>query len=220
MPTSRTRFDASSHGGTDETSTFVSELARVFREQVQRAVGMELDGTSTSLAVVDHYLGLARGEDRPEILSLLAAGAGAYFSQVVSSEIGAHVLDDRKDPRRIRVLLEPRCCHFSPVDLAYAAIVADDLSPDDPRHPPGRPLDLAFHLRTDADDGPSDAAWIEARLAELPPVPADTFHTLTCRFETLELICELLAARDAAAGRSPAPLAIEDYARMLAGDGR
>ncbi len=205
---------ASGRGG----STFVGELARVFREQVQRALGTALDGTTTSLAVVDHYLGLARDETRPEILGLVAAGAGAYFAELVASEIGAHVLDDRRDPRRIRVLLTHRCCHFSPVDLAYAAIVGEDLGPGDPRHPPGRTLDLAFHLREDAPDGePSDAAWVEARLAELAPVPEDEFHSLTCRFETLELICELLAARDAARGRTPAALSVEDYAALLSG---
>ncbi len=197
-------------------STFVAELAETFRRQLGRALGCRIEADATSLAFVDHYLALARDERRPEILTLLAAGAGAHFAQVVAEELGAHVLDDRKDPRRIRVLLVHRCCHFSPVDLAYAAIVGEALDPADERHPAGHALDLAFHLPRSDGDGPSEAAWVEARLAELPPVPQDEYFGLTCRLETLSLICQLLAARDQADGRAPRTYTVTDYAEFLA----
>jgi len=197
-------------------STFVSELAQTFRRQLGRALGCRIEADATSLAFVDHYLSLARDERRPEILTLLAAGAGAHFAQVVAKELGAHVLDDRKDPRRIRVLLVHRCCHFSPVDLAYAAILGEALTPAEERHPAGRALDLAFHLSQAAEDGVSEAAWVEARLAELPPVPQDEYFGLTCRIETLSLICQLLAARDRADGRPPRTYTVTDYAEILA----
>lgn len=199
----------------------VDELARLFRDQVGRALKVTLDGSETSLAFVDHHLAQARSEDRAAILGLLAAGAGAYYGELVREVFGATWIGDGRDPRRLRLLLEPTFLHFSPVDQAIEAIAGEALLPDDPRIPDGPPLDSAFHLRparsesygeTEEEDGP----WMEARLAELSPVPEDQFHSLTCRFETLKLMVEMLAAKHAHEGREPKPHALEDYVTILA----
>lgn len=196
----------------------VESLAGRFSEQVERALEVRLDGSITSLAFVDHYLSLARQEDREPIVSLLAAGAGAYFGELVRRELGGTWVGDGEDPRRLRLLIEPQFVYFSPVDQAYEAIAGEGLTGDDGRLAPGPAFDSAFGLeppRVDDDPGGGDAHWLSERLAELPPVPEDEFHSLTCRFETLQLMLELLAAKHAAEGVPPRRLGLPDYVEVL-----
>jgi hypothetical protein len=212
-----------------------------------------LEGSETSLAFVDHYLSLARDEDREPIVGLVAAGAGAYFGEVVRSELGATWIGDGIDPRRLRLLVRAQFIHFSPVDQAYEAIAGRALDEDDPRLPPaGVPFDPGFSLKraqgeasADPDDDAEptviattaegaaateaaaaeknerpeddDAGWLEQRLSELSPVPEDEFHSLTCRFETLKLMLELLAAKHASEGREPVEYGVEEYLVAFAG---
>lgn len=202
----------------------VESLADRFREQIERALKVRLDGSSTSLAFVDHYLSLAREEDREPIVSLLAAGAGAYFGELVRRELGGTWVGDGHDPRRLRLLVEPQFVHFSPVDQAYEAIAGHGLDADDPRVAPGPSFDSGFGLEPahpdDAgldDASGSDSEWLSERLASLPPVPEDEFHSLTCRFETLQLMLELLAAKHEEEGRPPRQLGLSDYVEVLTG---
>jgi hypothetical protein len=203
----------------------VQSLVRVFTEQLQRALSVRLDGSVETLAFVDHYLRKAEDEQREPILSLLAAGAGAYYGEMVREHIGATWVGDGKDPRRLRLLLEPQFMFFSPIDQAYEAITGTAIDPADPRVPGDPPFDPAFHLRApegDGDEGGApdadrldDAAWLGERLSELPPVPEDEFHSLTSRFETLKLMLELLAAKHAEEGRSPRRWGVSDYLEAL-----
>ncbi len=199
-------------------TTLVEALVRTFGEQVRRSLQAELDGSVTSLAFVDHYLTMARDEDREPIVSLVAAGAGAYFGELVCREIGGTWVGDGHDPRRLRLLLEPQFIHFSPVDQAYEAIAGTSLNVDDPRVAAGPAFDSMFGLQPPGpDDGPEqdDAQWLSERLAELPPMPEDQFHSLTCRFETLQLMLEMLATRHGAQGRPRLRLGLADYVDVL-----
>ncbi len=220
----------------------VSDLEQGFRDAVQRSLNFALDGSVTSLAIVDHYLEQARGETRAPILALLAAGAGAYFGELVRRELGGLWIGDGSDARHLRLLLTHEFAYFSPADLAFAAILGEDPDGDDPRTPAGVPIDTGFHLRTTTqpppnprraadpddpppdppedvaepallphDDGTDDATWISARLGELAPVPADQFYSLTTRYETLELILQMLASRRVAGGYDPYTYTVEDY---------
>lgn len=200
----------------------VESLADRFRDQIERALKVRLDDSITSLAFVDHYLALARDEDREPIVSLLAAGAGAYFGELVRRELGGTWVGDGRDPRRLRLLVEPQFVHFSPVDQAYEAIAGHGLDADDPRVAPGPSFDSGFGLEPHPLDGAheeasGDAQWLSERLAELPPVPEDQFHSLTCRFETLQLMLELLAAKHEDEGRPPRRLGLSDYVEVLTG---
>lgn len=237
-PGSAPRATASSNGESPskrpDATVLVAALDTTFREQVRRALDFSLDGSVESLAFVDHYLRLAQSEDREPIVSLIAAGAGAYFGNLIAQTMGATWVGDGKDPRRLRLLLAPQLVHFSPVDMSYEAIASRAMSADDPRIADGPAFDPGFHLRPprppadDLDDDdddvaesepppadPSepedDASWLQARLNELPPVPEDHFHSLTCRYETLQLMLEMLAAKHVAEGRSPRTLGLTDY---------
>jgi hypothetical protein len=190
------------------------------REAVLRAIGVHLDHSVESLAFVDHYLGMAAGETRPPILSLLAATAGAYYGELVRRHVGGLWIGEASDPRSLRLLLEPQFVYFAPVDQAYDVILRVDLDDDDdPRLPAGAPLDPAFKPRPvsqheDPETEP-DEPWLAARLAALPPVPEDMYYSLTGRYETLLLILELLAIKHASEGRSPRSYGFEDYLAAL-----
>ncbi len=109
-------------GGQHRARALVDALARSFADQVSAALSVQLDGSTTSLAFVDHYLSLARDEEREPIVSLLAAGAGAYFGELIRRHMGGTWVGDGEQPRRLRLLLEPQFIHLSPVDQAYEAI--------------------------------------------------------------------------------------------------
>lgn len=190
--------------------TLVSDLDQNLRKTVQRATNLILDGSVVSLAYLDHYLGLVRGETRAPIVELVAAGAGAYFGELVRREYGAIWAGRADDPRSLRLLLEPHFLHVSPVALAWAAILGKDPDDDD--------LDTAFHLdprRGDDPNAPSDADFILERLQAVAPVPEDQFYTLTTRFETLGLILGLLSERRAVAGSDPHTYTLDDYYHVL-----
>lgn len=214
-----------------------AQLVTSFSEQVQRSLKFELDGSTTSLAFVDHYLAQARGETREPILSLLAAGAGAYLGELVCKQLGASWIGDGKEPRRLRLLLRHHFVFFSPVDQAMAAILGGPARPGDPRLPPGDKLDTNFHLQTtpyydnsqpttvvDEDDARdraspatmSDELWMHEQLEHLPPVADNLYFSTTGRFETLTLIVELLSARRHAEKCTPRTYSTEDYLRTLA----
>jgi hypothetical protein len=221
------RADASPHAA---ARALVETLVRTYREQVRRALDVDLDDSPIALAFVDHHLASARDEDREPILSLLAASAGAYYGEIVRQHIGATWIGDGKDPRRLRLLLEPQFIFFSPIDQAYEAIAGTSIDPADPRVPTAPPFDPVFHLTparaaadddktdddaADGDETTDDAGWLDARLSQLPPVPEDQFHSLTCRFETLQVMLELLAAKHSGEGRAPRCLGVADYLDAL-----
>ena len=213
---------ASSDPQKSPTRALVDQLTLGFVEQLGRALKLPVplaDMGSTALAFVDHYLSLSRDETREPIITLVAAGAGAWFGELVRREVGGQWIGDGTDPRRLRLLLEPAFVHFSPIDMAYEAILAGEVQPGDPRIPVGAELDGSFHLRKRSAPGeegePSDQDWVTERLAETSPLPEDQFYSLTVRFETLSMILELLASRDLARGREPTQYGLNDYLEFL-----
>jgi hypothetical protein len=201
---------------TTPAETLARELAANFRGHVRRALGIDLDGSITSLAFVDHYLRSSRDESRAPIVTLVAAEAGAYFGELVREHVGASWIGDAADPRRLRLLLRPQFLYCSPVDQALEALLGP-VATDDERLPEDAPLDTAFHARSKAVEvgEQDDESWLADRLAELPPVSEQEYYTLTCRFETLQVVLELLAARHSGAGESPREYTLRDYVDAL-----
>jgi hypothetical protein len=212
------------------------ELADAFRGHVRRALGAPLDDSETSLAFVDHYLRTVRSETRAPILSLIAAEAGAYYGELVCATIGGTWIGDGRDPRRLRVMMRDQFLHFAPVDQALEALLGPGRDPiavgSDDEGTAIATLDTTFHARRDrtppaapsASDAPSeaepasdDASWLAERLAELPPIGEDEYYSLTCRFETLKLVLELLATKHVGEGKSPREYHVTDYVEALAG---
>lgn len=206
-------------------------LAKAFREHVRRAIGTPLDDSPTSLAFVDHYLKMLRepassGRRAADVQALVAAEAGAYLGEVVRREIGGTWIGDGVDPLRLRLLVRPQFLYFAPVAQALEIVRrlaaeqrGDEHDADEPSEGDDAPLDASFHARTGSagPDAPDDASWISERLAELPEVAAEEYYTLTCRFETLQLVLEMLAMKHASEGRSPREYGLVDYVDALAG---
>jgi len=195
----------------------VEDLRGGFATQLERALGVGLDNSVISLAYADHYLAQARAETREPILTLLAAGAGAYFGDLVCQTIGGTWLGDGKRATSLRVLLAPQMIYFSPFAIALDAIAGEAVAPGDPRAPADLPLDSAFLFAKPPASGAEEAeqdddtTWLSDVLANLAPVPENHFHSLTCRFETLELMLQLLAERQASRGCTPQTYTIADY---------
>src|SRR5690349_4012336 len=67
----------------------VAELVTVCLDYVRRALKFELDFTSDTLPVLDHYMESVKDlrTERPELVPLVARATGAYFGEVVRSWI-------------------------------------------------------------------------------------------------------------------------------------
>ena len=197
----------------------VRDLARAFRDQVKRALALDLDGSVESLAFVDHYLRTVRESGGDELHGVVAAGAGAYLGDLIAREVGATWLGDGKDPRTLRLLLRPLFLYLAPVDVALD-VLGDGQSPVDD-------LDAGFHgnprlagdeAAKEGEDALPDHEWLSERLAEIPPLPEDQYYSLTARYETLLLLLQLLATRHLALGRTPSEQGLMDYATVLVHD--
>lgn len=226
--------EVASGGPIAQGTKLAHELADAFRGHVRRALGAPLDDSETSLAYVDHYLRTVRSETRAPILSLIAAEAGAYYGELVCRTIGGTWIGDGRDPRRLRVMMRDQFLHFAPVDQALEALLGPGRDPieigSDDEGTAIATLDTTFHARRDptppiaaaapaepAEPASDDASWLADRLAELPPIGEDEYYTLTCRFETLKLVLELLATKHVSEGKSPREYHIADYVEALAG---
>lgn len=200
-----------------------TSLAEAFRDHVRRALGFALDDTETSLAFVDHYLRTARSTAKGPVAELIAAEAGAYYGELVRVQLGATWIGDGRDPATLRLLMVHQFLHFAPVDQARE-VLRGDATADDDDDDDAPPLDTTFHARptpmpplADEAPPPDDSSWLVERLASLPEVGAAEYYTMTCRFETLQLVLELLATKHLGEGREPRLYTVDDYVDVISG---
>ncbi|MSP61105.1 MAG: hypothetical protein EXR72_12320 [Myxococcales bacterium] len=169
----------------------VAEFALTAAEYVRRALAVELDGSTESLAFVDHYISHTvrkggEGDVADELLELIAPALGAYFGEVVTARLGGtwHALSENPADWTI-TLATPSgtlLCTFHPVGMAAQAIRGGDIEEYDASVTAPREL-----------SGPLADA-----LAAVSPVAADYFYSLTGRLESLEHIVDLLVELDRA----------------------
>jgi hypothetical protein len=149
---------------------------------VQRAIGIELDGSEASLAYVDHYIErTARAEAADaklgaEVLALVAPALGAYLGQVAIARFGGRWIIEGDDPTTWRVELTPAPLHFCPVGMAAEALRGGEVEG----------YDGSFATREDLM-GPLLQA-----LESSPPVDEAYYYSLTGRLETLAHALDLL----------------------------
>jgi len=177
----------------------VAELVTVCLDYVRRALGFELDFTSDTLPVLDHYVSTVKElrTERPELVPLVARATGAYFGEVVRAWIPGFWRIP--SPNVVDWQLCSRVCflHFNPIGAAYDALYGE-AEHDGPRS----------MLRC----APEDREFLERRLAALPPLPADQYHLFTTRFEVVEVANEALRARLDEQGYEGSEITEEDYA--------
>ena len=167
----------------------VSEYVRAAVDFVRRAVGMVLDGSDESLAVLDHYVGQVP-RDKPAIVLLVAPAVGAYFGEVVRRRFGGE-WQLQGDPAAWRLSLEGGALSFAPVGMAAAAVCRAEVD--------GYDAEVALE--------PVHREDIEAALERAAPVTEEYFYSLTGRFEAIQHVLDLLAGLRA---RSQGPSAPDD----------
>jgi hypothetical protein len=158
-----------------KVETFVAAA----RDYVRRILGIELDGSETSLAFVDHYIEQTRkgGVIKDEVLELVAPALGAYLGQVAIERFGGRWVADSDNPAEWRVELEPVEFRFYPVGMAAEALRQDEVEG----------YDASFSTK------PGWMAPLGDALAAVPPVEESYYYSLTGRFETIEHAISIVA---------------------------
>ena len=181
----------------------VADLVTGCLDYVRRALGFELDFTSETLPVLDHYIATVRDlkAERPELVPLVARAAGAYFGEVVRAFVPGFWRVPSANIHDWELCSRVCFLRFNPIGVAYDALYGE-AEHDGPRS----------MLRC----APEDREFLERRLATLPPVPAEQYHLLTTRFEVIEVASEALRARLDEPGYEGSEFSEEDYAGTTA----
>jgi hypothetical protein len=147
-------------------------------DYVRRATGLDLDGSETSLAFLDHYVHKSRekGAIGEELVDLLGPALGVYFGEVARHRLGGHWEALGDAPANWQIVVDAVSLTFHPVGMAAEALVLDEVEG----------YDASFQSRPE---------WMELlgeALAAAPPVEEQYYYSFTGRLETLEKVAELL----------------------------
>jgi hypothetical protein len=180
----------------------IADLVRACLEYVKRSLGTSLDFTPETLPLLDHYLGEVRQEltQKPELASLTAHAAGAYFGEVLRRQVRGFWRMPTSNLHDFQVCSSVAFLSVNPFGVAYDALYAGT-EHDGPRS----------MLRV----APDDHGYIAARLATVPEVPEDQFFLLTTRIEVVEIAVEALRARLEEEGYSEMEYGEQDYEAEL-----
>ena len=138
------------------TEKDVETFVQAARSYVKRALGVELETSETSLALVDHYIAtVATGALKDEVLALVAPALGAHLGQVAIAKFGGRWVVDSENLAEWRVELEPVPLRFWPVGMAAEALRSDEVDG----------YDSSF-----LSDSPLMGLLLEALPAQVPPV--------------------------------------------------
>jgi len=162
-----------------------AEFVRRALDAVRTSVGVGLEFDSDTLPLVDHYLkGVPKGS--ADASALIAAMIGSYFGEAVRQTIGGQWKVEEDDPASWRIVL-PGGLSFSPVRLTLAAILRDEEGEGN----------------ADFQAPPKLMLVLEESMERMGSVSRHEYFTLSCRFDTLEHLQEVLlaAAADMQAAR-------------------
>jgi hypothetical protein len=155
----------------------VEEYAGRTVEYVRRALGLALEYDSDTLPLLDHYLGTVPS-DRPEMIELVVATAGAYFGEVVRRHIGGRWDGTTEEIAEWRLVL-PTGVTFSPAGFVAAAIARSEELEE---------------LDSGLDAPPRMRPYLADALSRMGDVTEDDYYSLCGRLDTLEHVHEVLVA--------------------------
>ena len=172
---------------TEDVPYAILELVAACVRFVKDKVGIDLDFSSDTLPLVDHYLATVRADldERHEATPLILRAVGAYFGEVVRRHIEGFWIVPSEDAHVWRVCSSRAFLSLNPLGAAYDALY-------DGKDHDGPPA--ALHL-----DKP-DEKFVNARLEALPDVNEADYHRLSVRFEVIEIAIGALRDRDGADG--------------------
>lgn len=145
-------------------------------DAVRNAVGISLEFDSDTLPLLDHYIREVP-DASPDAAALIAAMTGAYFGETVRQCLGGSWKSETEDPAQWRIVL-PGGLSFSPVRLALAATLRDETGEGN----------------ADFQAPPQLMVELEGALERMGSVTATEYYSLSCRFDTLEHLQEILLA--------------------------
>ena len=148
----------------------VEEYAGRTVEYVRKALGLPLEYDSDTLPLLDHYLGTVPA-DRPEMIELVVATAGAYFGEVVRRHIGGRWEGTTEEVAEWRIVL--------PAGFVAAAITRSEELED---------------LDSSLDAPPRMRPYLADALSRMGEVTEDDYYSLCGRLDTLEHVHEVLVA--------------------------
>lgn len=153
-----------------------AEFVRRALDAVRASVGVGLEFDSDTLPLLDHYI---KQVPRTEIdaAALISAMTGSYFGEAVRQSLGGQWKVEDEDPANWRVVL-PGGLSFSPVRLALAAIL----------------LDEDGDANGDFQAPPKLMSVLTEAMSRLGSVGRNEYFTLSCRFDTLEHLQEVMLA--------------------------
>ncbi len=189
VPSSTRRSPTSGRGLDAER---IAELCRAAGDYVQRVVGVPIPEGEDSLAFVDHYISVVRGQGHgpgqgqisDEVLTLVAAALGAYLGQVAIAKFGGHwrgpvpgeeATGDVDDPANWRVEISSVPLTFDPVGMAAEALRKGEVE------------GYSAGMTTVPD---FSEALVDALSRN--PVEEEYYYSLTGRLETLGYAVELI----------------------------
>jgi hypothetical protein len=180
----------------------VLELAAACVRYVASATGVHPDFSAETLPLVDHYLASAREQvaGRPELTPLIAQAAGAYFGEVVCRTFDCFWRAPSANLHDHSVCGRRAFFWINPYGAGYDALLG---STDH-----GGPRSRVWVA-------PEDRQVVEARLAALPEVDEQDFHTLTTHIEALDVIVAGVKSQLSARGLDGDEFDPEDYEAEL-----
>jgi hypothetical protein len=185
----------------------IAELAGLAMDYVRRAIGFELDLTSDTLPVLDHYVGLVRDslDFRPELVAVVAAAIGAYFGELVRMVLPGFWYLRTPDPAHYYLCMRPVFLALNPLGIAY-----DVLSRGEDHEGPSPELLLL----------PAEREAVAQRLRNLPPAGQDEYYLLSTRLEVVQIAAEALRAHYLTGSRGVKDCTLSEYERRLGLDGQ
>jgi hypothetical protein len=182
----------------DSPPEMIQDLAAACVRFVHRALGLELDYTSDTLPLLDHYLRSAHGVSREEVLKLVVPAAGAYFGEVVRRQLGiCHWYVPSDEFSEARLEFEHYFLSFNPLGMALEAVLGEEAS------------GYGSHLELARDE----RAMVHEALGRAGDVGSEDYYRLAVRYEVLELVTSLLGDK-AAQHPNPRSYGPEAYAAL------
>ena len=181
--------------------THIHDLSLACVASVKSTVGFELDFSSDTLPLLDHYVKTVVPATEDEILSLVAPMVGAYFGSVIDQRIKAcrwHAPEHQYSDWRLE--MQRVFFFFNPVGIALEVISSSDSE------------GWNAHLQV----APQDRDAIEAAVGVYGDVRESDYYSFGVRFEVIEQVAETLMREAQRRGDAEREFGSQYYADTIA----
>jgi hypothetical protein len=158
----------------------VVELAEACVQFVKNALNIELDSTTDTLPILDHYARDLASKPKAEVTGLLAPACGAYFGEVLRRTLpGVRWFAPADDYAVWRIEFDSCFLHFNPIGIAVEVLTRAEAE------------GWSAHLQMLDEDQAAAAESLE----RVGSVRSDDYYRFAVRAEAIEQVSTLLVAR-------------------------